>query len=48
MAEMNRLERELEEASRKYNEGDFQSAYDKYLKLAEEGNGDCQAFVVGC
>jgi len=45
MAEVNSFNRELEEAIQKYSEGDFQSAYDKYLKLAEEGHGDSQVFV---
>ncbi len=45
MAKVNRLEHELEEAAKSYNEGNFKFAYDKYLELAEQGNGESQVFV---
>jgi uncharacterized protein len=45
MADVNRFERDLEKAARRYSEGDFKSAYEQYLKLAKEGNGESQVFV---
>lgn len=45
MADVNNFKRDLEEASRKYSEGDFRTAFDKYLKLAKDGHNDSQVFV---